>query len=209
MTDPKYAPGQTVNGRLICGAKRKTGDPCGAPPPRGATRCRNHGGKSPQAQAKARERNIEAEARQVLGKIDPTAPTEHPVEMLMKLIQMKWAEVVWLRAKVADYTEEELTWGRTEHKTGVGPEGPVDVETFKAEANIWWRLLREAENQLATWTAAAAKAGVDERLTRVSEQTANQFVTALNAILDALTLTDLQREQVPVIVPRILRSISN
>lgn len=197
-----------MSGPATCGAKKKNGELCKAPPPKGATRCVRHGGSSPQAKAKARERVIESDARQILGRIDPTAPQEHPVEMLMKLIQMKWAEIVWLRQKVAEYTEDDLTWGRTEHKVGIGPEGPVDVETFKAEQNIWWKLLREAENQAASWTSMAAKAGIDERLTRVSEQTANQFVTALNQILDALQLTDGQRDQVPEVVPRILRSIS-
>ena len=203
-----YAAGQIIDGRLICGAKKKNLDPCGASPVQGASRCGNHGGKAPQVQAKARERIIEENARGILGRIDPTAPMTHPVETLMKLISMKWAEVIWLRSKVQELDDEDLTWGRTQHETGVGPEGPIDKETYKSEVHVWWKLLRESENQLANWTAAAAKAGVDERLAKVTEDTANEFHKALTRILEALELTTDQRAKIPEVVPRILRSIA-
>lgn len=199
---------QEVNGRMICGAKKRDGNPCGAAPIKGGNRCVRHGGSAPQVQAKARERVIEENARGILGRIDPSAPLEHPVETLMRLISMKWAEVIWLRSKVQALQDNELTWGRTERRVGIGPEGPVDVETFKAEQNIWWKLLREAENQLANWTAAAAKAGVDERLAKVTEDTANEFHKALTQILAALLLTPEQAARVPVIVPKILRELA-
>lgn len=195
-------------GTSVCGAKKRDGEPCGAYPLKGATRCRRHGGGSPQAQAKAQERIIEENARGILGRIDPTAPMEHPVETLMKLISMKWAEVIWLRSKVQELDDNELTWGRVQHETGIGPEGPIDKETYKAETNVWWKLLRESENQLANWTASAAKAGVDERLAKVTEDTANEFHKALTRILEALELTMEQRARIPEVVPRILRSIA-
>lgn len=206
--DPKYAAGQVVNGRLICGAKKKNSDPCGTSPVRGGRRCGNHGGSSPQAKAKAQERVVEENARGILGRIDPTAPTEHPVETLMKLINMKLAEVLWLRAKVQDLPEHDLVWGLAQHDVGFNDKGGINTETFKADQNIWWKLLREAENQLASWTAAAAKAGVEERQMRINETLALQFKTAIDQILARMELTPTQQALIPQVVPAVLRSMS-
>jgi hypothetical protein len=206
--DPRFAAGQVVKGRLICGAKNKKADPCGLSPVPGATRCGRHGGKAPQVQAKARERIVEENARGILGRIDPTAPQEHPVETLLKLINMKLAEVLWLRSKVQELEEADLVWGRAQHEVGEGPEGPIDKHTFKADQNIWWKLLREAENQLASWTAAAAKAGVEERQIRMNETLAMQFKTAIDQILNRMELTPAQVALVPHVVPAVLRSMS-
>lgn len=60
--DPRYAAGQVVNGRTVCGTKEKNGDPCGASPPKGGLRCGNHGGKSSQAKKAAERRLAEQEA---------------------------------------------------------------------------------------------------------------------------------------------------
>ena len=42
-----FAAGQANNGRVICGAKNRSGRPCGNDPAPGRTRCRLHGGKTP------------------------------------------------------------------------------------------------------------------------------------------------------------------
>lgn len=120
MSQDKFRTGQTAeNGRPICGARKKNGDPCGASPKKGATRCYRHGGNSPRAKQAAKRRNAETAAREILGTIDPDAPREHPVETLLNLIQAKAAEVQWLRAIVKEMTEEQLTWGIT--ATGSDP----------------------------------------------------------------------------------------
>lgn len=206
--DPTYAPGQIVNGLVICGAKKKSLDPCGAPPIKGGTRCKRHGGAAAHVQAKAKERIIEENARGILGRIDPSQPRENPVETLLNLIHGKTAEVSWLRSKVQSLEDNSLVWGLTEHKTGMGVEGPVDVETYKAEQNIWWKLLREAENQLASWITMALKAGVDERRVRIVEAQGSLVAGAIKAILDGLNLTKDQAALIPVLVPRALRELS-
>ncbi|MGP9781843.1 hypothetical protein ACT3UQ_05210 [Glutamicibacter sp. AOP12-B1-11] len=125
--EPAYTPGQEVSGKLICGAKKKNTDPCGASPVPGGTRCGRHGGNSTKAKAAATQRMAEQEAREILGHIDPAATRENP----------------------------------------------VDMTTHKVEQNIWWKLLREAENQLASWTSMALRAGVEERQVRIAEQQGN------------------------------------
>lgn len=200
VTDPDHPP--------ICGARKRNGEQCRAKPITGGTRCGKHGGAAPQVQAKARERVIEQNARGILGRIDPEAPVENPVETLIKLIQAKSAEVGWLRSKVQELDENELTWGLIEHREGQGPEGPIDVQTRRAEQNIWWKLLREAENQLASWAAMAIKAGVEERRIRLEESQGQLVSQVIRTILDALNLTPTQAQLVPTIVPQALRQLS-
>lgn len=206
--DPKYAPGQTINGKIRCGAKKKDLNPCHAPPIEGGTRCGNHGGAAKHVKAKAQERVIEANARGILGRIDPNGPRENPVEMLLNLIHGKGAEVTWLRQKVQALGDDELTWGVVQHDTGVGPEGPIDKQTYKAEASIWWKLLREAENQLANWIAMALKAGVEERRVRIAETQGSLVAGAIRQILDGLNLSSTQASLIPTIVPQALRQLS-
>lgn len=206
--DPKYAPGQIVGGRLICGARKRNDDPCGGSPIKGGTRCQKHGASAKQVASKARERIIEQNARGILGRIDPTAPVENPVEMLLGMIRSKHAEVDWLRGRVQSLTEDDLVWGKAEHKVGQSIEGPVDVDTFKAEASVWYKLLREAENQLANWITMALKSGIEERRVRLAENQGAMVAGAVKAILDALHLSPEQLQQVPVIVPRELRMLS-
>lgn len=207
--DDPYRTGQTAeNGRPICGARKKNNQPCGASPKKGYTRCHRHGGAAPAAKRKAKQRNQENAAREILGTIDPDAPREHPVETLLNLIQAKAAEVAWLRSIVKEQTEEQLVWGEVEHQDGIGPMGVVDMKTYKAEQNQWWKLLREAENQLAQWTASAAKAGVEERAITLAEGHASMITTALNRVFAQLQLNAEQQKLIPIVVPTVLRELS-
>lgn len=204
----KFRTGQTAeNGRPICGARKKNQEPCGASPKKGYTRCHRHGGAAPNAKRAARRRNSENAAREILGTIDPNAPREHPVETLLNLIQAKAAEVAWLRNIVKEQTEEQLVWGETEHEHGIGPDGIIDKHTEKAEMNIWWRQLRTAEDQLASWLEKAAKAGVEERSITLAEDTAMQLVTAINRILAQMHLTAEQQKLQSTVIPAVLREI--
>ncbi|WP_404291105.1 hypothetical protein [Glutamicibacter arilaitensis] len=134
--EPAYAPGPEVSGKLICGAKKNT-DPCGSSPVPGGTRCGRHGGNSLKAKAAATQRMAEQEAREILGHIDPAAPRENPVEMLLNLIHGTSAEISWLRRKAKALNVEALVYGLTERQEGIGPQGPVDMTTHKVEQNIW------------------------------------------------------------------------
>lgn len=191
-----------------CRARSKgTGERCKRAAILGGHVCSMHGGKAPRVRAAAEKRTAEAEARQILGTVDPHAPDEHPVETLLALIRQKRAEVLWLRSVVQGMTEAELTWGLTEHRTGMGPEGPVDVETRRAEQNIWWKLLREAENQLAAWTTAAAKAGVDERRMQIAEAEALMIFQVLDTFINRLQLSPERHREARDIMAGVLREI--
>ncbi|RAX50876.1 hypothetical protein DQ353_00290 [Arthrobacter sp. AQ5-05] len=206
--DPKYAPGQAINGKIRCGAKKKDLNPCHAPPIEGGTRCGNHGGAAKHVKAKAQERVIEANARGILGRISPDAPRENPVETLLNLIRSKNAEVQWLRGKVQALQDDDLVWGKTEHREGMAQEGPVDVTVYKAEVSVWYRLLREAENQLASWITSALRSGVEERKVRIAESQGSAVAGVIRKVLDGLNLTPDQVSLIPVLVPNALRELT-
>jgi hypothetical protein len=142
-----------------------------------------------------------------------------PAEALLRLCATKAAEVEWLRSMViqidthpapaadGDGEQSALVWGQTAHETGIGPEGPIDKRTWQAGANVWWKLLREAEDQLARYSTAALRAGVERRQIELQEAQALHLAQAIHRILDALHLTAEQARQVPTVVPEILRQL--
>ena len=209
--DPKYAPGQIVDGKVICGGKkRKTGDPCGAPPIKGGTRCTRHGGKSPQAARAAERRLAEQELQQVvktLG-IRDSYPNIDPGAALLEEIRTTHAHVQWLRGQVAELSPDELTWGRTQHEEGYGAEGPIDKTTMKAEPSVWYTLYCRERDHLVKVSAAALKAGIEERKIRMAEQQGELVASALKQIFGALNLTPEQSGLLPVIVPQALRQLT-
>ena len=212
--EPQYAPGQTrADGTLICGAKKRgtkrgPGQPCQANPVRGGTRCGKHGGKSPKAQDAAIDRIMEAEAVEILGRIDPTAEVKHPVEHLLTLINNKAAEVTWLRALVKDLKEQELFYGLTGEEMGQDRGDETNLKTYAAGLHIKWQALRQAEEQLAKWTTMALRAGIEERRVKLAEEQGALVVGAIQSILDGLNLTKDQLQLVPTIVPAALRQLS-
>lgn len=83
----------------------------------------------------------------------------------------------------------QLTYGLTKYDTGIGPQGPVDQRINEVTPNIWWRLLRETEDQLAKYSTAVLRAGAERRQIELQEAQALHLATAINRILDALNLS--------------------
>ncbi|GAA1450423.1 hypothetical protein GCM10009618_02490 [Nesterenkonia lacusekhoensis] len=166
-----------------------------------------HGGKTEKAAARAQAETILKTLGDVQDDVDPA-------EALLQLVKWKHAETLWLRQKVQEVDpdpgeggSESLTWGVSKHDEGIGAQGPVDVKTHESQANIWWRLLREAEDQLAKYSALALKAGVERRQIELQEAQAVHLAGAINRILDALELSAEQQKKVPTIVPQVLRGL--
>lgn len=210
--DPRFAAGQVVNGKVICGAKNKQAKPCGLSPLEGATRCGRHGGNSPQARRKAQERIQEQEAKNIMTKAVRTLglPIDvDPGKALLDEIAVTYGHVQWLREKVQSLDPEELVWGREKHEDGVGPQGVVDVTTEKAGPNVWYSMYLTEREHLVKVTTAALRAGIEERRIKIAEDQGTLVATVLRRILDALNLTPEQAELVPVIVPRELRALAS
>ena len=198
----------------ICGARKRNGDSCGAPPMKGQRRCARHGGKSPQAKKAAERRLAEQEATKnmekavrTLGITDKYQDID-PGKALLEEISVTYAHVQWLREKVAEIEGNQLVWGRTQHEDGIGPEGPIDKTTMKAEPSVWYQLYLKEREHLVKVTTAALKAGIEERKVRLAESQGELVARVIRGILEALNLTADQWQLVQTVVPQQLRAIS-
>ncbi|WP_285240077.1 hypothetical protein [Pseudarthrobacter sp. MEB009] len=210
-TDPRFALGQVVNGKTICGAKNKKAEPCGLGPVPGATRCGRHGGKAPQVQKKAAERLAEQEAQRIMTNAVKTLglPKDiDPGKALLDEIHWTAGHVAWLREKVQELENEQLVWGKTQHEDGVGPQGAVDVTTEKAGPSVWYELYMKEREHLAKVCALALRAGIEERKVKLAESQGALVAEAIRAILGALNLSPEQQALVPQIVPQQLRLLA-
>ncbi|WP_024817085.1 hypothetical protein [Arthrobacter sp. 31Y] len=144
-TDPRFAPGQAVNGKTICGAKNKKADPCGLSPAPGATRCGRHGGNSPQAKKAAERRVAEEQAKAELERGVRTLglPIDiDPGKALLDEIHWTAGHVAWLREKVQELdavktltrgTEDRTTWtkdGDSEFHEGSNESGNPNAHSL-------------------------------------------------------------------------------
>ena len=160
----------------ICGAKTRSGKPCQSPPMAGQKRCRMHGGSSPNALAAAERRLAVLDAaRQVQawgGRLDVT-----PAEALLELVQSKAAEVAYWNWLVDGLDQNERA-GMLDAKTefGFGPQGPVDTTTRQSGPHVYVVLLHKAQDQLASYSAAALRAGVDQALVNLATMQAAWLV---------------------------------
>jgi hypothetical protein len=131
-----------------------------------------------------------------------------PAKALLDEISWTHAHVQWLRAKVQELGTEDLVWGKTLHREGLGPEGPVDVSDHKAAPNIWYELYLKEREHLVKVSAAALRAGIEERRIKIAEDQGNLVAAVLQRILAALNLSPEQWAEVPTIVPRELRALA-
>ena len=196
MSNPAQGSGEPQS-RATCGAKTRDGDPCRNPPMSGATRCRMHGGATPRGRAAAERRLAEAEAvRRVTAfgaRTDITAP-----EALLELVQSKAAEVAYWDGRVAELSDDAragLLMAKTEQ--GLGPQGPVDTETRQAGPHVFVVMLHKAQDQLAAYSAAAIRAGVDRAMV---EAVTLQAAWLLPLLYEAITAARASAEEPAVII---------
>jgi hypothetical protein len=194
-----------------CNGTNRAGEPCKLPPIRGGTVCRMHGGASPQARAAAAKRVAEAEAAKEMNRAMVTLG--HPVDVdpakaLLDEIAVTYGHVQWLRGKVQELGAGELVWGVTQTDQGSGPQGPVDVTTEKSAPNVWYQLYMTEREHLVKVSAAALRAGIEERRIKIAEDQGNMVAAVLQRILAALNLSPEQWAEVPTIVPRELRALA-
>lgn len=197
-----------------CGAKKRDGDQCGAPPMKGQRRCARPGGKSPQAKKAAERRLAVQEATKNMDNAVRTLGITHkyqdidPGKALLEEISATYAHVQWLREKVAEIEANQLVWGRTQHEDGIGPEGPIDKTTMKAEPSVWYQLYLREREHLVKVTTAALKAGIEERKVRLAESQGELVGRVIRGTLEALDLTAGQWQLMQTVVPQQLRALA-
>jgi hypothetical protein len=163
---------------------RERGEPCHQLPRHGQEVCKFHGGNNPDALRLAKKRETEKKAQLQIKKLGlplHPEPISH-TEALIWLVSSKYAEVCWLREKVAKIPDPELVWGVTSDKVG-GHDGGT---TSAATPNIWWEMLRKAEDQLVKFATAAHAAGVDDAMVDIAKARGMMMGAFLDALMDNL-----------------------
>lgn len=174
--------------RPLCGAKTRAegNPPCKQRVVPGTNRCRFHGGRSPQAQRAARERETEAQLRQVVDRLD-LSPVENPLEALRALA----AEVIGWKDLISLHVGR-LNAPKGDDGKGEGPGfryRTENAEQIRGEVVIFERAL----DRCATVLTAIAKLNIDERLAAITERQVSMLESALEAGLDELGLTVEQK----------------
>lgn len=185
--------------------------PCGLAPVTGLTVCQVHGGRSPQSRAKAAAARTEQAAAREVARLGRKVEV-HPAEALIDLVQWTAGEVAYWRDVVVQVEAEHgvrgLTWGTVKTEVGEEKGQRTDITTEQAGPNIAYQMLTSASDRLASYAAAALRAGVDERRVQLAERQGALVADVIRAVLDALNLTPEQWELVPVVVPAQLRLLT-
>lgn len=146
--------------------------------------CRLHGGRAPQAKAKAKRELEQAAAKkatQLLGLPIETTPDQALLDELYRTA----GEVAWLDIKVRAIHEHELE-----------------------EGNTWHRLWVAAREHLLKVAEACKKANIEERRIQLAEDQGRAIAAVLQRIFNRLELTPHQQALIPVIVPHELRTLT-
>ena len=196
-----------MEGRQCVGTSKQSGERCRRAPIKGGTVCKIHGGGSSKVKAAADRRLAEEEMASAVVTLGLPVDID-PAKALLDEIAVTYGHVQWLRLKVQELGADELVWGRTQTDQGVGPQGPVDTTTEKAGANTWYDLYMREREHLVKVSAAALRAGIEERRIKIAEDQGTLVAAVLQRILAALNLSPEQWAEVPTIVPRELRALS-
>lgn len=167
-------------------------EPCKAPPKEGFEVCRMHGGGTQGAKDKAAERLATMAAAQEVARLGLRIEV-HPAEALLDLVHWTAGEVAYWRAQVVAIADgpdgsDNLTWGVTRVKEGGDDRGT----TQEAKPHIAYAMLRDASDRLASYAAAALKAGVDERRVKLAEAQGVAVAGIQRAILERMFAAVLQ-----------------
>lgn len=160
--------------------------------------CKLHGGSTTNG-GKAAAKQATAAAAATYGL--PIVIDAHTA--LLQEIHRTQGHVTWLAQVVATIDQDGLVWGLSEDVVG----GKNHGKTFKAAPNIWLSLYQTERKHLASVSAAAIKAGIDERRLELEKNQSTAISTAFFAMLDALNLTDDQRVLALETFPRLLEQI--
>ncbi len=150
--------------------------------------CRFHGSRTPQAQAKAKERKVQAEIDAAIAKLE-IIPVDNPLAELKKLA----GEVIAWKEAIKEHVER-LT--KLRYETDMGG------EQIRAEVVLFERAL----DRCAAVLGLIAKLNIDDRLAAIEEAKVQLVVEAVEATLDELDMPVPQQVKAKLGVARRLRS---
>ena len=190
MSDPMPC-GKCDQHHARCSGHRRDGQPCTQWPIAGQRVCKQHGGKSPQALAKAKERLLEARIAGEVAKVE-IQPVVNPVGHLAELggEVLAWLE---LCRRNLEYLR---SWEFADQKQA------IDIRPLVA---VYERALDRAVSTMERMARLGLDAETLRRqlqleAERPSREQATSLQRILSGVLDGLDLTSQQREQVPALL---------
>jgi hypothetical protein len=174
------------HGRRRCVARSKqSGEQCKRAPIVAGTVCSMHGGRAPAVMAAA-ERRAQQGALHAAAVTYGLPVDVSPTQALLDEVQWTAGHVAWLRDRIQELEQSELTWGRSEYREGAGEKGSEWKSVEKAGPNVLLELYERERRHLVAVTTAALSAGIEERRVRLAEHQGQIVAQALK-----LALTDL------------------
>lgn len=191
-----------------CGAHaRSTGLPCVQPVQPGS-RCRFHGGATPQAKRAAQRRAAEAAAAEAVRTYGLPLDVS-PTDALLNEVRWTAGHVAWLRERVQELEHAALVWGMTEQvDKGAGEFTGTDT-TEAAKPNVWLTLYQQERAHLVSVCKTAIQVGIEERRVKLAEAQGEVVAGVIRAILGELGLSADQAARAPEIASRHLRLVAN
>jgi hypothetical protein len=165
-----------------CGAKtRHLGTPCANRPAKGATRCRFHGGATPNSKRAAERRLAHAEAEKAVQTYGLSREIG-PEEALLEEVHWTAGHVAWLRQVVADLERK----GLKQYATGEGG-------ALWERPSVWVELYQKERSHLVGVCKAAIAAGIAERAVRLEERRGELVAELLRVAIEAAKLSPDQQ----------------
>jgi len=181
--------------RWCTATSKSTGERCRHYAMHGQLVCRHHGGSSPQAKAKARERlalaAAESDARRLLA-YESTGRLDDPLLVLEQVTAEAVALKAALAARVNALTEIRYT------APGAG------TEQLRAEV----ALLERAMDRVARFADLMLRHNLAERRVELAEAQGRLLAGVVREVLVALGLSPEQEALVPTVVPAAFRRVA-
>lgn len=193
----------------FCGGLKRSGGTCEQPAGWGTNHvgvgtCKLHAGSAPSAELKGQ---IELARRDMLVMGCPLSI--EPEDAIRECIRITAGEVLYASNRIAELKAEEAV-GAVETSTiriesGEG-EMRSEVRLGPPAVHVWIAVRRQAMDRLVAYSAAAARARIDERRVKIAEGQANLLVEAVRGMLVDFGVAD--RPDAPEIMGRHLRLLA-
>jgi hypothetical protein len=197
-----------------CGAKTRTGGKCQktagwGTSHTGAGRCKLHGGSTTNGELHG---NLELARRDAVVMGAPLPIDPH--EAILQAIHIAAGEVQYCSDRIAELDSAlvDVTTVKTRPlshgKDGESESTTVEEITRSSEVrlHVWIDARSKAMDRMVAYSAAALKAGVEERQVRVAEKTGQLLASVIGGILEELGVSE--RPEAPAVVRRHLMLVS-